>query len=45
MNGRRYVLLLGVILMVLAGCGQKGKLYLPKEPKPAPKSESVSPDR
>ena len=39
-------LLLLVCTFVLAGCGQKGPLYLPDKPEPSPKTEnSESPDR
>jgi predicted small lipoprotein YifL len=38
----RYVLLLG-FLALLAGCGQKGDLYLSREPAPDPRQESLLP--
>jgi predicted small lipoprotein YifL len=39
-------LLLLALALVMAGCGQKGPLYLPEKPEQTPKTDnSESPDR
>ena len=46
-GGRRryliHLILVGLVLPVLAGCGQKGPLYLPDKPEDKPKPESTPP--
>ncbi|MDX1607096.1 MAG: lipoprotein [Candidatus Competibacterales bacterium] len=35
----RHVLVFCLLLLVAAGCGQKGELYLPRNPPPATEAE------
>jgi predicted small lipoprotein YifL len=35
MNASRQIAVLLLFCLLLAGCGQKGRLYLPDEPQPA----------
>jgi predicted small lipoprotein YifL len=41
---KKMVLLCGAFVFLLAGCGQKGPLYLPQPAKPSPDAPQTAPE-
>ncbi|WP_189421262.1 LPS translocon maturation chaperone LptM [Cellvibrio zantedeschiae] len=41
---KKIVLMCGALVFLLAGCGQKGPLYLPQPAKPSPDAPQTAPE-